>query len=216
MVRLLLVANKTLASGEVSDFVRDRIAKDDNCQFTLLVPASPHERQPGARMANEIATAGSGARASDASVGEDDWEYARGRLEYGLGILRRLGATVDGEDCGTVRSRTVRPGLVHIEHPVDVDGRIVAQALRDVVRLLAAAGAEGERDEEREPQQARPSCPDHRSWTLQWISRGGLRDCLMACALLAASRQVLCREKYGPPPMASSTADSVDSGSGAA
>jgi GABA permease len=97
MVRLLLVANKTLTSGEVSDFVRDRIAKDDNCQFTLLVPASPHERQPGARMANEIATAGSGARASDASVGEDDWEYARGRLEYGLGILRRLGATVDGE-----------------------------------------------------------------------------------------------------------------------
>ena len=47
MVRLLLVANKTLASGEVSRFVRERIAKDDSCQFTLLVPATPQRRQTG-------------------------------------------------------------------------------------------------------------------------------------------------------------------------
>jgi len=40
MVRVLLVANKTLGSAEVSKFVRDRMAKDE-CQFTLLVPATP-------------------------------------------------------------------------------------------------------------------------------------------------------------------------------
>ena len=28
--------------------------------------------------------------------GEDNWEHARARLEYGLDILRKLGATVDG------------------------------------------------------------------------------------------------------------------------
>ncbi len=42
MVHLLLVANKTLASGEVSRFVRERIAQGDSCEFTLLVPAIPH------------------------------------------------------------------------------------------------------------------------------------------------------------------------------
>ncbi len=97
MVRLLLVANKTLDSGEVSRFVRERMAKDDNCQFTLLVPATPHGGQPGSRMANEIANAGSGVRVSDVTEGVDDWEYARSRLEYGLSIMRVLGATVDGE-----------------------------------------------------------------------------------------------------------------------
>ena len=97
MVRLLLVANKTLASGEVSRFVRERMAKDDSCQFTLLVPATPQGGQPGSRMANEIANAGSGARVSDATEGVSDWEYARSRLEYGLSTLRTLGATVDGE-----------------------------------------------------------------------------------------------------------------------
>ena len=97
MVRLLLVANKTLASGEVSDFVKDRMAMEEDCRFTLLVPATPPGHQPGFRVANEIANAGSGARVSDATEGVDDWEYARGRLEYGLSILRTLGATVDGE-----------------------------------------------------------------------------------------------------------------------
>ena len=77
MVRLLLVANKTLASGEVSRFVRERIAEDDNCQFTLLVPATPQRDKLGSRMGNEIANAGSGARVSDSTERVDDWEYAR-------------------------------------------------------------------------------------------------------------------------------------------
>ena len=97
MVRLLLVANKTLASEEVSRFVRERMAKDDGCQFTLLVPATPQRGQLGSRMGNEIANAGSGVRVSDASEGGvDDWEQARIRLEQGLSTLRALGATVDG------------------------------------------------------------------------------------------------------------------------
>ena len=40
MDRVLLVANKTLASEEVSEYVRTRMAKDP-CEFTLLVPATP-------------------------------------------------------------------------------------------------------------------------------------------------------------------------------
>ena len=40
MVRVLLVANKTLGSGEVSEFVRNRMGEEE-CQFTLLVPATP-------------------------------------------------------------------------------------------------------------------------------------------------------------------------------
>ena len=97
MVGLLLVANKTLASGEVARFVRERIAKDDGCQFTLLVPATPQRDTLGSRLGNEIANAGSGARVSDATERVDDWEHARLRLEYGLSTLRALGATVDGE-----------------------------------------------------------------------------------------------------------------------
>ena len=72
MVRLLLVANKTLDSEELSNYVRERMAKDETCQFTLLVPATPPGGQPGSRIANEIANAGSGVRVSDATEGADD------------------------------------------------------------------------------------------------------------------------------------------------
>ena len=103
MIRLLLVANKTLASGEVSDFVRGRMAKDDDCQFTLLVPATPRTRaEAGERAVTAAGTApwsvpgGAGVYVPEQVKGEDNWEFARGRLEYGLGILRKLGATVDG------------------------------------------------------------------------------------------------------------------------
>ena len=98
MVRLLLVANKTLASGELSDFVRDRMAKDDNCQFTLLVPATPRTRaEAGEQAVTGVGSAGGGVYVPQQVQGEDNWEFARGRLEYGLDILRKLGATVDGE-----------------------------------------------------------------------------------------------------------------------
>jgi hypothetical protein len=99
MVRLLLVANKTLASGEVSDFVKDRMAKEEDCRFTLLVPATPRSNaEAGERAATAVVdSAGGGVYVPQQVGGEDNWEHARARLEYGLDILRKLGATVDGE-----------------------------------------------------------------------------------------------------------------------
>ena len=90
MVRVLLVANKTLGSGEVSEFVRTRMGEDE-CQFTLLVPATPvaHRKASGpADVSNGVAPA------HDA---EDAYEHARSRLDYGLEVLRGLGAAVDGD-----------------------------------------------------------------------------------------------------------------------
>jgi GABA permease len=97
MVRLLLVANKTLASGEVSDFVKDRMAKEEDCRFTLLVPATPRSSEAGEQAATAVGSAGGGVYVPQQGAGEDNWEHARRRLEYGLDILRKLGATVDGE-----------------------------------------------------------------------------------------------------------------------
>ena len=101
MVRLLLVANKTLASGEVSEFVRDRIAKEEDCQFTLLVPATPRDHGAGARSVHGMASVSEArwqpTNGVDPGADENDWEFARGRMEFGLGILRNLGAQVDGE-----------------------------------------------------------------------------------------------------------------------
>jgi hypothetical protein len=101
VVRVLLVANKTLGSGEVSEFVRERMTRDE-CQFTLLVPATPRgDRAPihRQRLASSLASAIEGV-ASSPGAGEgdeDNYEFARSRLEYGLGVLRSLGAQVDGD-----------------------------------------------------------------------------------------------------------------------
>jgi len=91
MARVLLVANKTLGSGEVSEFVRNRMGEEE-CQFTLLVPATPRSyRAPP----SERADVSEGVAPAHAT--EDDYEHARARLEYGLGVLRGLGAAVDGD-----------------------------------------------------------------------------------------------------------------------
>ena len=95
MVSVLLVANKTLGSGEVSEYVRSRMAKDE-CQFTLLVPATPRwNSEPASRLAGGLAR-GSEAVGSPQDV-DDNYEFARSRLQYGLEVLRGLGATVDGD-----------------------------------------------------------------------------------------------------------------------
>lgn len=91
MVRVLLVANKTLGSGEVSEFVRNRMSEAD-CQFTLLVPASPRSYR-GATSGPPNVSEG----VPPAHELEDDYEHARTRLEYGLGMLRGMGAAVDGD-----------------------------------------------------------------------------------------------------------------------
>lgn len=93
MVNVLLVANKTLGSGEVSQYVRDRMAKEE-CRFTLLVPATPRS-EPIHRLAHGLSGAAEGVPSSDDQ--DDNYEFARARLEYGLGVLRGLGATADGD-----------------------------------------------------------------------------------------------------------------------
>ncbi len=96
MDRVLLVANKTLASEEVSAYVRTRMAKSP-CEFTLLVPATPRwDREPAAsRLASGLAGGLEGPAPKYEK--EDNFEFARSRLEFGLGILRDLGATVHGD-----------------------------------------------------------------------------------------------------------------------
>ncbi len=95
MVSVLLVANKTLGSAEVAEFVRHRMAKEE-CQFTLLVPATPRsDHVPIHRLASGLTSASEGVAASDDN--EDNYDFARSRLEYGLGVLRGLGAAVDGD-----------------------------------------------------------------------------------------------------------------------
>jgi GABA permease len=95
MVSVLLVANKTLGSGEVSEYVRSRMAKDE-CQFTLLVPATPRwNSEPASRLAGGLARGSEAVGSSQDS--DDNYEFARSRLQYGLEVLRGLGATVDGD-----------------------------------------------------------------------------------------------------------------------
>ena len=95
MTRVLLVANKTLASGGVSDYARDRMAKGSR-EFTLLVPATPrHVGEPSSRLLSGIASAKEPGGLTHHA--DDDYEHARGRLEFGLDTLRGLGATVDGD-----------------------------------------------------------------------------------------------------------------------
>ena len=95
MVEVLLVANKTLGSGEVSEFVRNRMAKEE-CRFTLLVPATPRPDQvPASRLASRLAGAAEGVASPQDD--DDSYGYARSRLEYGLDVLRGLGAAVEGD-----------------------------------------------------------------------------------------------------------------------
>ena len=90
MIRVLLVANKTLGSGEVSEFVRSRMGEEE-CHFTLLVPATPRSHRERHLFLNVREGV-----APSREV-EDDYAHARSRLEYGLGLLRGMGAAVDGD-----------------------------------------------------------------------------------------------------------------------
>jgi hypothetical protein len=92
MSAVLIVANQTLAGGEVADYVRSRM-DDESIAFTLLVPATSRaDLDRSTRFLGNLASApGRSAEAESA-----DYEHARARLEYGLSTLRRLGASVDG------------------------------------------------------------------------------------------------------------------------
>ena len=95
MTKVLLIANKTLASGEVSNYVRDKITKG-SCEFTLLVPATPrHGDEPTSKILSGIANAKEPGGLAPPTA--DNYEHARSRLQFGLDTLRSLGATIDGD-----------------------------------------------------------------------------------------------------------------------
>ena len=96
MVRVLLVANETLGSLEMAEFVKSRMA-DAGCRFTLLVPATPRrvkDDPPGWLPVADLAIQGP---TELSAATEDDYARARSRLAYGLELLRSWGAVVDGE-----------------------------------------------------------------------------------------------------------------------
>lgn len=116
MVRVLLVANETLGSLEMSEFVKSRLA-DAGCRFTLLVPATPRRGKgdsPGwlALAASELPSLASTA---SSDVTEDDYARARSRLAYGLDLLRSWGAAVDGQVGNPDPAKAIREVLTR-EH----------------------------------------------------------------------------------------------------
>ena len=96
MSRILVVANKTLGSNDLLQSIRDRMTKG-SCKFTLLVPATAHAHRESTmetltrRITNLPVT--DEARGAE----EADHDHARGRLEFGIEQLQKLGAEVDGE-----------------------------------------------------------------------------------------------------------------------
>jgi hypothetical protein len=96
MSRILVVANRTLGSRDLLQSIQDRMAKGP-AEFTVLVPARPHAHRESTietltrRITNMPVT--DEARGAE----EADYEHARGRVEYGIEQLQRLGAQADGE-----------------------------------------------------------------------------------------------------------------------
>src|SRR4051812_3797673 len=95
MPTVLLVANQTLAGGEVESFVKSRLDSEPPAEFTLLVPATVQGHGPIERAVG-LSGQASTPRPSSAAV-EAGYDQARARLEFGLDRLRRLGAVVDGD-----------------------------------------------------------------------------------------------------------------------
>ena len=97
MSRILVVANKTLGSSDLLQSIRDRMTEGPS-EITVLVPASPHAHRESTietltrRMTN--LPVNDEARGAE----EADYEHARGRVQFGIEQLQKLGAAeVDGE-----------------------------------------------------------------------------------------------------------------------
>jgi hypothetical protein len=113
MSRILVVANKTLGSSDLLQSIRDRMTKGP-CEFTLLVPVIPHAHresrlETATRRLTNMPVNGEARGAAEA-----DYEHARGRVEFGIEQLQKLGAEVDGGEVGNGNpsrpSRTPSPG----------------------------------------------------------------------------------------------------------
>jgi hypothetical protein len=96
MSRILVVANRTLGSNDLLQSIRDRMAKG-SCQFTLLVPATAHAHRESTMetLTRRITNMPVPEEARGAE--EADYAHARGRVEFGIEQLQRVGAEVDGE-----------------------------------------------------------------------------------------------------------------------
>ena len=96
MSRILVVANQTLGGDALREVVQSRVSQGDH-QFTLLVPATPRAHWSNVEMMGHLATSLPPHPSAPSAAAEDDYARARRRLEYGLAVLRRLGAEVDGD-----------------------------------------------------------------------------------------------------------------------
>ena len=86
MSRVLVVANQTAESDELLNALRERGRRDDDCEFTVLIPATPHGLAWAANMAADKGRdeasehrdalverlRGSGIPVNDAIIGDPD------------------------------------------------------------------------------------------------------------------------------------------------
>lgn len=95
MSRILVVANQTLGGPQLLQTIRDRVDRGP-CEFTLLVPATPHaQRERTMEMLGSLGTALPPSDNSQRAV-EADYDHARNRLDFAIGQLRQLGTAADG------------------------------------------------------------------------------------------------------------------------
>jgi GABA permease len=115
MSRILVVANKTLGSSDLLQSVRDRMAKGP-CQFTLLVPATPHAHRESTMEALTRRITNLPVTDEARGVEEADYEHARGRVAFGIEQLERLGADVDGQVGNANPFKAVEDALAHRQY----------------------------------------------------------------------------------------------------
>ena len=96
MPRILVVANKTLGSDDLLQSIRDRMAKGP-AEFHLLVPAIPHAHRESTMEALTRRITNFPVTDEARGAEEADYDHARGRMEFGIEQLQRLGAQADGE-----------------------------------------------------------------------------------------------------------------------
>jgi hypothetical protein len=96
MSRILVVANQTIGGSELLQTIRDRIDKGP-CEFTLLVPATPHAHRESTMEMLTRRISNMPAPEEARGVVDADYEYAQQQLEIGTDQLQRLGAQVHGE-----------------------------------------------------------------------------------------------------------------------